>query len=94
MAKLREGQKVVFNYQGVNRVGVIESTKLIDKARRYQVRDEGGRLYPYLGINTKVPGKIDVTLTRAYFDAKKEETTQESVLIGSEGEASNGPSTK
>jgi hypothetical protein len=84
MAKLKEGDQVVFNFKDVNRIGVIESVKLIDKVKRYQVRDEAGRLYPYLGVNTKAPGKIDVALTNAYFEAKKEET-QEGVLIGSEG---------
>jgi hypothetical protein len=88
MAKLREGQQVVFNFKGTNKIGTIERIRMIDKMKRYQVRDEGGKLYPYLGINTKEPGKIDVTLTKAYFDAKKEET-QESVLIGSEGDFDN-----
>lgn len=84
MAKLNEGQQVVFNFKGKNKIGVIERIKIIDKVKRYQVRDEAGKLYPYLGINTKEPGKIDVALTNAYFTAKKE-TTQEGVLIGSEG---------
>jgi hypothetical protein len=86
MAKLKEGQQVVFTFKGVNRIGIIESIKLIDKMIRYQVRGESGQLYPYLGINTTEPGKIDVSLTIAYFKAKEEET-QESVLIGSEGDS-------
>lgn len=84
MANLREGQPVVFNFNGLNKIGVIEEIKLIDKVKRYQVRDEAGRLYPHLGINTKAPGKIDVPLTNAYFKAKKK--AQESVQIGSEGD--------
>ena len=89
MAKLKEGDRVVFNFYGVNRIGIIESVKLIDKVKRYQVRGEGGRLFPYLGVNTKTPGKIDVSLTKAYFDAKKEETTQEGVQLGSVGDVIN-----
>lgn len=69
MARLVEGQKVVFNFNDKNQIGTIESIKTINKSKRYQVRAESGRLYPYIGINTVVPGRIDLTLTKAYFNA-------------------------
>lgn len=78
MANLTEGQSVVFTFNGKNQIGTIENIKTINKAKRYQVRAESGKLYPYLGINTEVPGKINLPLTRAYFAAKEAE-------IGSEG---------
>jgi len=91
MAKLKEGQKVVFTFKGVNRVGIIESIKIINKSKKYQVRDERGKLFPYLGVNTVEPGKINVPLTIAYFSDSEE---QEGVLIGSEGDTTDEQSTK
>ena len=87
MANLTEGQSVVFTFNGKNQIGIIESIKVINKAKRYQVRAESGKLYPYLGINTEIPGKINLPLTKAYFTAKQME-------IGSEGEMNTEPSEK
>jgi len=67
MAKLREGQKVIFHFNGINQVGTIVDVKTINKSKRYQCRAESGKLYPHLGINTDIPGKIDLNLTKMYF---------------------------
>ena len=90
MAKLREGQTVIFTFNGVNRIGTIEDIKIVNKSKRYQCRAEGGKLYPHLGVNTSEPGKINLPLTEKYFASKEDKETQ----IGSEGEQSPEPSEK
>jgi len=90
MATLREGQQVVFTFDDKNQIGVIENIKLINKVKRYQVRAESGRLYPYLGINTEKPGKINLPLTKAYFAAKEEELME----MGNESEMNPDSSDK
>lgn len=80
MAKLIEGQSVVFTFNGKNQIGIIENIKVINKANRYQVRAESGKLYPYLGINTEIPGKINLPLTKAYFAAHQLDVSSESEM--------------
>lgn len=67
MFKLNVGQKVVFEFNGVNRLGTIESIKEAKKSPRYSVRDECGNLYAPIGTDTVVPGKVLLKISEAYF---------------------------
>ena len=103
MKRLKQGDPVVFECYGVNRIGFIEKVQTINKTKRYWIRDEAGKLHPPIGINTQAPGRILTDLTEMYF-AKNEvdangkiiewdEDETDGITIGSEG-MSDEPSTK
>jgi hypothetical protein len=79
MAKLTEGQSVVFTFNGKNQIGKIENIIIVNKSKRYQVRAESGKLYPHIGINTEIPGKINLPLTHAYFAKQGTDVVTESI---------------
>ena len=67
MARLSIGQQVMFEFNGIKRIGKIEEIVLENRQTRYDIRCEGGKLFPAIGINTQWPGKILLELSRKYF---------------------------
>ena len=101
MKRLKQGDPVVFECYGVNRIGFIEKVQTINKSKRYWIRDEAGKLHPPIGLNTNAPGRILTSLTEMYFENNEvdtsgkiinwEEDETDGINIGSEGGSGTKP---